>query len=338
MAFDFLTKLSISDWKKSASDGNSPTCKRKASEGGIDNVVTKRMSLSIPASPMGSSGKGRDSPIPSASSSDHRAPYGLWPSSMKPHATEPAVRKGTKQPSLSEPEIEGKGKGKSKCQSVASSAVSEELVRKLEQLRLGTEPRKDDGEGSSRSQSKLPVRRVSQKKQEYYSHGKPLPDVRISLRQRATRVRPTPTPKTQPSTAAASRMPSIQESLPVASTDVERFNQSFSPTPVRSVSEPHVSAMIAKGQAGPSKQPTRLPATQQAALIERSKVAPLLAPVAVHAAPSEAPSLTSFTTDPTSRPASDDESVFDIPELMTIGTTPNTTTTSAPSSMKQKEI
>nr|OQO27242.1 hypothetical protein B0A51_05501 [Rachicladosporium sp. CCFEE 5018] len=332
MAFDFLTKLSISDRKKSASDGISPTCKRKASEGGIDQVVAKRMSLSIPAS---NGNGGRESPTPSAPTSDHRVPFGFWPSKRNASTSALADRKDTKQPSLSESEVETKGK----ANATSSPAISEELTRKLEQLRLGTDPQQDNGEGSSRSQSKLPVRSVSQKKQEYFLHRAPLPDVRLSLGQRASGVRPTPSPKTHSSTAATSRMPSIQEGLPAASTDKERFHQSFSPTPIRSVSEPHISMPIAKAQAGPSKPPTRLPTKQQRAQARPTSIfnVPMLAPVAVRAGPSKASSLVSSTTEPSSRPSTEAESVFDIPELMTIGTTPNTITTSAPSSVKEKE-
>ncbi|OQO04141.1 hypothetical protein B0A48_10751 [Cryoendolithus antarcticus] len=334
MAFDFLTKLSISDRKKSASDGISPTCKRKASKSGIDRVVTKRMSLSIPAS---NDNGGRDSSTPSAPTSDHRVLFGFWPSKRNPSASALAGRKDTKQPSLSESEAKTKGKGKANATS--SPAMSEELTQKLEQLRLGTDPRQDNGEGSSRSQSQLPVRSLSQKKQEYFRHRAPLPDVRLSLGQRASGVRPTPTPKTHTPTAATSRMPSIQEGLPAASTDKERFHQSFSPTPVRSVSQSHIAAPTVNAQPGPSKRPTRSPAKQQPAQARPTSVSdvPMLAPVAVRGGPSKAPSLMSLNADPSSRLSTEDGSVFDIPELMTIGTTPNTIATSAPSSVKEKE-
>nr|OQO31605.1 hypothetical protein B0A51_00756 [Rachicladosporium sp. CCFEE 5018] len=334
MAFDFLTKLSISDRKKSASDGISPTCKRRASEGGIDNVMNKRMSISIPAS---KGNTGGDSLTPSPTS-DHRVPFGFWPSKRNASASALAGRKDTKQPSLSEPEVEAQGKGKAIATS--SPAMSEELRRKLEQLRLGTDPRQDNGEGSSRSQSKLPARTVSQSKQEYFRHKAPLPDVRLSLGQRASGVR-----RIDADTQIASvydRVVAYAEhpGLPIASTDKERFHQSFSPTPVRSVLEPHVPAPTADMQAGPSKRPSKVPVKQQTTQREplRMSCAPVLAPVAIRAGPSKAPSLMSLTTDPSSRPSTKDESVFDIPECMTIGTTPNTVTTSAPSSVKEKEI
>ncbi|KAK6430240.1 hypothetical protein LTR95_013610 [Oleoguttula sp. CCFEE 5521] len=334
MAFDFLAKLSISERKKSASDGISPTCKRKASEGGIDNVVTKRMSFNIPAS---NDNGGRDSPNPSAPASDHRVPFGFWPSKRNASTSALAGRKDTKQASLSESEVEVKSKGE--VNATSSPARSEELTRKLEQLRLGADPRQHNGEGSSRSQSKLPVRTVSQKRQEYFRHRAPLPDVRFSLGQRASGVKPTPIPKKHTPTAATSRMPSIQEGLPAASTDKERFHQSFSPTPVRPVSEPHIAAPTVNAQPGPSKRLTRLPARQQPAQATPTSVSDvhMLAPVAVRGGPSKASSLTSLNTDPSSRLSTEDESVFDIPELMTIGTTPNTIATSAPSSVKEKE-
>ncbi|OQO06363.1 hypothetical protein B0A48_08952 [Cryoendolithus antarcticus] len=335
MAFDFLTKLSISDRKKSASDGISPTFKRRASEGGIDNVMTKRMSISISAS---NGNGGGDSLTPSAPTSDHRVPFGFWPSKRNASASALAGRKDTKQPSLSEPEVEAQGKGKAIATS--SPAMSEELRRKLEQLRLGTDPRQDNGEGSSRSQSKLPARTVPQSKQEYFRHKAPLPDVRLSLGQRASGVR-----RIDADTQIASvydRIVAYAEhpGLPIASTDKERFLQSFSPTPVRSVLEPHGPAPTAVMQAGPSKRPSKVPVKQQTTQREplRMSCAPVLAPVAIRAGPSKVPSLMSLTTDPSSRPSTEDESVFDIPEWMTIGTTPNKFTTSAPSSVKEKEI